>query len=64
MNDINTIAKNQEKIELQSELVMIRPEELKSLYRKLKDYEDQIQTYQEENSFLLNILISPTKLID
>lgn len=58
MNDVNTIAKNQEKIKLQSELVMIRLEELKSLYRKLKDYEDQIQTYQEENSFLLNMLLN------
>ncbi len=35
---------------------MISAEELKGLYRKLRDYEDQIQSYQQEKQFFLKML--------
>ncbi len=35
---------------------MISAEELKGLYRKLRDYEDQIQSYQQEKRFFLKML--------
>ena len=45
MNDSNILAKEHKKAERKSELIMISSEELKGLYRKLRDFEDQIQSY-------------------
>lgn len=56
MNDVNAIAKEHKRVALKSELIMISAEELKGLYRKLRDYEDQIQSYQQEKRFFLKML--------
>lgn len=56
MNDLNTRAKEYKRVVLKSELIMISAEELKGLYRKLRDYEDQIQSYQQEKRFFLKML--------
>jgi len=56
MNDLNTRAKEHKRVVLKSELIMISAEELKGLYRKLRDYEDQIQSYQQEKQFFLKML--------
>jgi hypothetical protein len=56
MNDLNTRAKEHKRVGLKSELIMISAEELKGLYRKLRDYEDQIQSYQQEKRFFLKML--------
>lgn len=56
MNDSNFLAKEQKKAERKSELIMISSEELKGLYRKLRDFEDQIQSYQQEKQLLLKML--------
>ncbi|OTG70783.1 hypothetical protein B9T38_10695 [Acinetobacter sp. ANC 4218] len=56
MNDLNTRAKEHKRVVLKSELIMISAEELKGLYRKLRDYEDQIQSYQQEKRFFLKML--------
>ena len=56
MNDSNTLAKEYKKAELKAELIMISSAELKALYRKLRDFEDQIQRYQQEKQLLLKML--------
>lgn len=56
MNDSNFLAKEHKKAERKSELIMISSEELKGLYRKLRDFEDQIQSYQQEKQLLLKML--------
>ena len=56
MNDLNTRAKEHKRVVLKSELIIISAEELKGLYRKLRDYEDQIQSYQQEKRFFLKML--------
>jgi hypothetical protein len=56
MNDLNTRVKEHKRVVLKSELIMISAEELKGLYRKLRDYEDQIQSYQQEKRFFLKML--------